>query len=154
MELRSKITSFVYKSIIKPILFKLDPEFVHDRFVILGWFLGKCEITKYITKKILSYNNEVLKQNLWGLDFSNPVGLSAGFDKEGKVFGIMESVGFGFAEVGTVTYKAYAGNPKPRLKRLKNSKSLLVNYGLKSEGAKMVIERLKNKKRSIPQIIS
>ncbi len=154
MQLISKLSGFSYKSIIKPILFKFDPEFVHDRFMNLGWFLGKCKITKFITKKVFSYKDEILNQNLWGIDFINPVGLSAGFDKDGKVHGIMESVGFGFAEVGTVTYKPYGGNPKPRLKRLINSGSLLVNYGLKNEGAQKIIERLKNTRKTIPQVIS
>jgi dihydroorotate dehydrogenase len=148
------VLSFLYKKIVKPILFSLDPEFIHDRFMFLGSILGKCRISKYITKKLFHYKNKSLAQNYWGINFENPVGLSAGFDKDGKVYGIMDSVGFGFAEVGTVTYRPYEGNPKPRLKRLKNSKSLLVNYGLKNEGCFKVIERLKKTKKTIPQIIS
>lgn len=146
--------SFIYKRIVKPVLFHFDPEFVHDRFMFLGSILGRFGITKYIIKNFFYYKNKSLTQSYWGINFENPIGLSAGFDKDGKVYGIMDSVGFGFAEVGTVTYMPYEGNPKPRLKRLIKSKSLLVNYGLKNEGCYKVIERLKKTKKTIPQIIS
>lgn len=120
----------------------------------MGEFLGKCNFGKALTRWFFSYQNKVLEQELWGIKFINPVGLAAGFDKDAKLYSIMGSVGFGFTEIGTVTLDSYEGNPKPRLLRLPKSKGLVVNYGLKSIGAKAVIESLKNKQRTIPQIIS
>ena len=89
-----------------------------------------------------------------GIKFKNPIGLAAGFDKDAYLPGILPSVGFGFTEVGTITGKPCEGNPKPRLWRLKNSKSLVVYYGLKNDGCEEISKRLKNQKFSIPVITS
>lgn len=92
-----------------------------------------------------SYKNSKLQQKLYGLNFSNPLGLAAGFDYDGHLVTTMKSVGFGFNTVGTVTAKPYEGNKPPRLGRLPNSRALLVNKGFKSEGVDKVIERLDKK---------
>ncbi|MCX6713545.1 MAG: quinone-dependent dihydroorotate dehydrogenase, partial [Candidatus Vogelbacteria bacterium] len=73
----------------------------------------------------------------------NPIGLAAGFDKNAELIEIMPAVGFGFTEVGSVTGRACAGNPKPRLWRLPKSRSLIVYYGLKNDGAEEIAKRLK-----------
>ncbi len=145
--------ALLYKGLLKPIFFQFDPEFVHDRIVFIGSIIGRNRWLKGAVRSF-SYSNTSLNQELFGIHFKNPVGLSAGFDKDGKMFGVMGSIGFGFAEVGTVTYKSYVGNPTPRLLRLPKSKGLVVYYGLKNEGSKAVIERLKNTKQDIPQVIS
>lgn len=132
----------------------MDPEWVHDRIIKMGEFLGDCRLGKFLICKLFSYSNPILEQELWGIKFINPVGLAAGFDKDARLYSIMGSVGFGFAEIGTVTLDAYEGNPKPRLLRLPKSKGLVVNYGLKNMGAKSIIESLKRKQKTIPQIIS
>lgn len=144
----------LYKRIAKPILFGQDPEAMHDRITRLGALLGKSLFGRSSMAAIFAYHHPVLEQKLWGIHFSNPVGLSAGFDKDARLYPIMKSIGFGFSEIGTVTYDSYAGNPKPRLYRLPQSEGLVVNYGLKSNGVRAVIELLKTKIRSIPQIIS
>lgn len=131
-----------------------DPEFVHDRITAIGEILGKCKFSRAFVGWLFSYKNSILEQELWEIKFKNPVGLSAGFDKDARLYSIMKSVGFGFTEIGTVTYDSYEGNPKPRLLRLPKSKGLVVNYGLKSIGAEAVIKSLKAKDKTIPQIIS
>lgn len=139
-----------YKWIIKPIFFKFDPENIHDKISNFLHFLGKCSITRKITYLFFSYSNKVLEQNILDIKFKNPVGLSAGFDKDGKLVDIIPFIGFGFMEVGSVTAKPYDGNPKPHLYRLPEAKSIRVNYGLKNLGAEVVHQQLKNKTFSFP----
>lgn len=145
---------FLYKSVLKPIFFKFDPEVVHDLVTVVGEFLGKFAVTRFLTRLAFVYKNPILSQKIWGIDFENPVGLAAGFDKDAKLYSVIGSVGFGFTEVGTVTYGAYEGNPKPRLYRLPESKGLVVYYGLKNEGATNIVKRLQIQPKNIPQIIS
>lgn len=144
--LKTSFIGFCYKNILKPILFKMDPENVHDGFTRFGNFLGKSGAIKAVTSWLFNYKNPALEQKILGIDFPNPVGLSAGFDKDANLADILEDVGFGFMEIGTVTNKPYIGNPKPRLIRLPNSKALLVNYGLKNIGVDKVIQKVRNSK--------
>lgn len=133
---------YIYKRMLKPVLFKFDPEFVHDRFTNVGVLLGSNPITRGITSFYLKYSNKILEQEVLGIQFKNPVGLSAGFDKNAQLLKIIPSVGFGHMEVGSVTAESYEGNEKPRLKRLPKSKALVVYYGLKNIGVDKIIERL------------
>lgn len=132
----------VYQKIIKPLLFKFDAEMVHDATSVLGEWMGESEIVKQLLKSLFSFENPALSQTIGGVKFPNPIGLSAGFDYDGHLAGVMKPIGFGFNTVGTVTAKPYEGNPKPRLGRLPNSKSLLVNKGFKSSGVVAVARRL------------
>lgn len=127
-----------------------DPEMVHDRMTLAGRILGSNFLTREITSLLFNYSNPALEQNILGIKFKNPIGLAAGFDKDALLTGILPSVGFGFAEVGSITGEACPGNPKPRLWRLKDSKSLIVYYGLKNKGCEEIASRLKNKKFAIP----
>lgn len=144
MSKKSKVINFAYQNIFKPLLFLCDPEKVHNRFTKIGSLLGKNRFTRKLLKSILRYNNLMLRQNLFGVEFINPIGLSAGFDYDGYMTEILGSVGFGFESMGTVTYKYYEGNKKPRLVRLPKSRSLLVNKGFKSEGIKKVLTHSPN----------
>ena len=85
-----------------------------------------------LVKWLFSYQNPDLHRKILGIDFPNPIGLAAGFDYDGHLAQIMQSVGFGFNTVGTVNAKPYVGNPPPRLGRLIKSRSLLVKKGFKS----------------------
>ncbi|MBS3091844.1 quinone-dependent dihydroorotate dehydrogenase [Candidatus Pacearchaeota archaeon] len=143
--LRNKGIRGIYKGIIKQIFFKIDPEKVHDNTLRLGKILGSNPITRLATRACFSYSNKILEQKILSIKFKNPIGLSAGFDKDGYLIDIIPSTGFGFEEVGSVTGERCDGNPKPRLWRLKKSKALVVYYGLKSEGCEAVAKRLKEK---------
>lgn len=151
---RNYINRLFYKQILKRMFFRLDPEIVHDRMNFNGQLLGKFFLTRFLTSLLFTYQNKMLEQNLLGINFKNPIGLSAGFDKDANLTDILPSVGFGFAEVGSVTGQPCDGNPKPRLWRLKKSKSLVVYYGLKNKGADEISKRLENKKFKIPIGIS
>lgn len=146
--LKHALIGFGYKNILKPVLFQIDAEKVHNGVLGLGEFLGRYNITKSFINFLFNYRDPNLKKNILGLDFENPIGLGAGFDYNGNLAGIMNNVGFGFSTVGTVTAKPYKGNKPPRLARLPKSKSLLVNKGFKSDGADKVLKRLDAKNLS------
>ena len=135
-------------------MFKFEPEFIHDRMMHTGKLLGKFDWTRNLTKKAFYYSHSSLKQVIKEIQFDNPIGLSAGFDKDANLISILDDVGFGFTEVGTATHKPYEGNPKPRLYRLKKSKGLVVYYGLKNIGIEKVIEKLKKRDINFPVILS
>jgi len=151
---RNYICEKKYKWILKPIFFKFDPEMVHDHMSIFLRLMGKFALTRKIAYFYWGYSNPSLEQKILGINFKNPVGLSAGFDKNAELTEIIPSIGFGFEEVGSITGETCGGNPKPRLWRLKKSKSLAVYYGLKNDGCEAIAERLKNKKIAIPIGIS
>lgn len=143
--IRNYLIQKKYQWILKPIFFKFDPENVHDFMNKVGIFLGRYSLARKITSFCFNYSNPFLEQNILGINFKNPVGLSAGFDKNAELIEIMPSVGFGFTEVGSITGNTCSGNPKPRLWRLKESKSLAVYYGLKNDGCIAISERLQKK---------
>lgn len=116
---------------------------MHDRMTDFGKVLGKFEATKKLTRNLFRFEDKALEQELWGIKFENPLGLSAGFDKDAQLIDIMGEVGFSYQQVGSVTWKAYEGNPKPRLVRLPKSKGLVVYYGLKNDGVEEIIRRIK-----------
>ncbi len=130
---------FLYQKLAKPILFKLDPEKVHDRALKLGQRIGK----HGFVKRLFHYEDPALEQNVCGIQFKNPIGLSAGFDKDGDLTEVIPNVGFGYMQVGSITNKPYKGNPKPRLHRLKKSKGILVYYGLKNIGVHKILPKIK-----------
>ncbi|PIQ79171.1 dihydroorotate dehydrogenase (quinone) [Candidatus Peregrinibacteria bacterium CG11_big_fil_rev_8_21_14_0_20_41_10] len=142
MKKTRKIIAKIYQVVLKPLFFKLDPEFVHDRMIAMGSLLGRFKLLRIITAKFFLYQHQMLEQDVAGIKFVNPVGLSAGFDKEAKIIKILPAVGFGYVQIGSVTYNAYVGNPKPRLYRLPKSEAIVVYYGLKNEGIKKIAERI------------
>lgn len=148
------MTQFLYKHLLKPVVFQLDPEVVHNSFVTLGHWLGKSAPTRFLTQLLVGNLGTYAPTYIGGIVFPNQVGLSAGFDYNGDLTQILPSVGFGFATLGTVTRYAYGGNPKPRLTRYPRSKSLLVNKGLKSIGAVAFIKKLRGTHFTIPIGIS
>lgn len=152
--MKYKIFSLLYKNIAKPVFFMFDPEDMHDFFAAAGEFLGNYQILKKLTKNAFNYEDKTLAQKISGVEFSNPIGLSAGFDKDARLTKILPAVGFGFETIGTVTKNAYLGNPKPRLHRLPKSRGIVVNYGLKNIGAEKVINKIKFVKHEFPLIVS
>lgn len=140
--IKHHLEGFIYQSLIKPVLFQFDAASVHEGITWVGEGL---ENNGLLINTLLSYSNPRLQKTVLGINFPNPVGLSAGFDYDGHLANVLSRVGFGFNTVGTVTAKAYRGNPGVMLARLPKSKSLLVNKGFKSEGAEAVARRLETK---------
>jgi dihydroorotate dehydrogenase len=154
IKIRNTIIFLFYKYILKPIFFKIDPEKVHDHMTNVGKIFSKHPVIRKLFSLTFNYKNSILSQNILGLNFINPIGLSAGFDKNAELTELLPHIGFGFVEVGSITGEPCDGNPKPRLWRLALSKSLVVYYGLKNDGAEIISKRLKNKKNSIPVGVS
>jgi len=140
---RNAVFGFFYKYFLKPFLFLFDPEDIHDLFLNVGKSLGKFSLLRWKTRVWFGFSNKSLEQNVAGIHFQNPVGLAAGFDKNAELLQILLSVGFGFAEVGSVTGEPCEGNPRPRLWRLKKSRGLVVYYGLKNNGCEEISARLR-----------
>ena len=119
-------------SLIGPILRMTPPEWAHSASIqAIKWGL---------VPGSHGPDDPVLAIHLWGLDFPNPVGLAAGYDKNAEVAELFP--GFGFAEIGTVTPRPQAGNPRPRLFRLPEDRAVINRLGFNSEGAEAVRERL------------
>lgn len=148
------IYKLIYKNIVKQVLFLMDPDFIHVLFLKIGNTLGSHSFTKKLTSLLLEHKSTRLAQTLCGIRFDNPVGLSAGFDKDGDIVGIVKEVGFGFESVGTLTPRPYAGNTKPWSRRLIKTKSILVNYGLKNKGIDAFLKLCNNLDASYPYLIS
>jgi dihydroorotate dehydrogenase len=146
--------AWVYKNIIKQVLFLLSPEFIHDFITSFGEKLGNFGPTRGLLKKILYVKNNKLGQVIAGINFDNPIGLAAGFDYGAKLTRTLPALSFGFETVGTITNYPYKGNPKPRLGRLVRSKSLMVNKGFKNPGIKEIVKKLQKKEFKIPIGIS
>lgn len=135
----------MYKSIIRPIFFKFDPEKIHHfTFSLLKnfGFISKLFLPKPIV-------DSRLERTVFGLKFKNPVGLAAGFDKNAVLYNELADLGFGFVEIGTVTPKAQVGNPKKRLFRLLDDEGIINRMGFNNEGLAAVIEKLKGNKKKI-----
>ncbi len=150
IRMRNTLEGAVYRSCIKKICFTQDAEHVHNFFVKTGARIGTSPLLKKFTSAAFSFHHPALEQTLYGIHFKNPVGLSAGFDKNAELLHILPKVGFGFAEVGSITALPCAGNSGKRLARLPKQKSLWVNLGLNNQGAKTIAQRLKNNSFDMP----
>ncbi|MCX6718843.1 MAG: hypothetical protein NTZ38_00465, partial [Candidatus Taylorbacteria bacterium] len=137
-----------YKSILKPVLFRFDPEFIHDLFIDVGESLGRHSVGRLLIRTFYDYRGKDISKTVDGIKYRTPILLSAGFDYNGRLSRILDCVALGGEEIGSVTARPCEGNPKPRLTRLPKSQSILVNKGLKNEGVDAIIERLKNTLRS------
>ncbi|MDE1206565.1 quinone-dependent dihydroorotate dehydrogenase [Tenacibaculum larymnensis] len=139
----------MYKLLIRPIFFLFDPEKIHHFTFSLVKFLSKIPGVPSIFRGMYQVNDKKLERNLFGLTFKNPVGLAAGFDKNAVLYNELANFGFGFVEIGTVTPKGQAGNPKKRLFRLKDDKGIINRMGFNNEGLEAAVEQLKKNKGKI-----
>ena len=132
----------VYKSLVKPLLFHLDAERAHH--VVFDNLRRAARVpgTKTLMRALYDYQNPNLAREVFGLKFSNPVGLAAGFDKNAALTDELATLGFSFVEIGTVTPRPQPGNPAPRLFRLPQDEALLNRMGFNNDGASVVAARL------------
>ena len=128
---------------IRPLIFLMEPEQAHYSLKRVGVFLGKFWLTRKLTSLLMNYKHDSLNITVDGVDYKNPVGLSAGFDKDGELTKIYPHMGFGLAELGSFTGEICPGNPGKRLFRMIKSKAIVVWYGLNNEGSEKISARLK-----------
>ncbi len=134
----------MYKILIRPILFLFDAETVHQMTFYLIKTFSKLGLGPIIRSAYVEKDSR-LERTVFGLKFTNPVGLAAGFDKDAKLFNELANFGFGFVEIGTLTPKPQEGNPKKRLFRLKVDEAIINRMGFNNDGVFDAVERLKKK---------
>ncbi len=137
------MTSGIYESLIRPVLFKMDPEAAHN-------LVHKLAPSMALLPTKFEFAADNLATKLAHVSLKNPVGLAAGFDKNGNLVGVLDRLGFGFAEIGSVCGQATSGNPKPRLFRLPADNAVINRLGLNGEGADAVARRLEKAAFTLP----
>ncbi len=125
-------------SILRPLLFKVDPEIAHD------FAIKSLKFNPFPRKMFEVEGEEILKIKIIGKNFPNPIGLAAGFDKNAEAYNSLLKLGFGFVEVGTVTPIKQFGNSKPRIFRLENDHALINRLGFNNDGIETIKNRIKS----------
>lgn len=133
-----------YKAI-KPLLFKLQPETAHFLAECVLRLPNICQIpfNSFLASHFIT--DDVLKQELFGRKFLNPIGIGAGFDKNATMIRGIQLLGFGFTEIGTVTPRPQAGNPKPRMFRHIKEESIQNAMGFNNDGAYKAVKRIQKR---------
>ena len=139
----------MYKFIAKPIFFLFQPERAHHVTLAIFRFLLALPGMGALIRAHFRVTDPRLQRRELGLEFPNPIGLAAGFDKDGHYLHVMQALGFGFIEVGTVTPRPQEGNPKPRLFRLPADEALINRMGFNNGGVDALVERLKKRPKGL-----
>ncbi len=139
----------MYKAL-KPLLFLLQPETIHDLVMTLLRALRRVPCAVWTLRKIFTLEDKLLETNVLGLTFPNPVGLAAGFDKNAEAVNELAAFGFGFIEIGSVTPLPQPGNPKPRCFRLPKDGAIINRMGFNNLGAEKVARNLRRRPAHVP----
>jgi dihydroorotate dehydrogenase len=138
----------MYKTLLRPLLFQLDPEKVHYLSFKAIKIISSIGLSPLI-RSYFSVDDPRLAKEVFGIKFKNPVGLAAGFDKNAQLYNELSDFGFGFVEIGTITPKAQKGNPKKRLFRLKKDKAIINRMGFNNLGVEQAVKNLRKEHRII-----
>ena len=141
----------LYKTFIRPLLFRFDPEKVHHFVSSSLQIIFRVPGMAALVRSLTEVKDARLEREVFGLKFKNPVGVAAGFDKNARLFDALGTLSFGFVEVGTITPKGQPGNKKPRLFRLPADSGLINRMGFNNDGLESAVSRLK--KRRDPGVI-
>jgi dihydroorotate dehydrogenase len=145
----------LYRHGIRPVLFRFDPERTHAATQTVCHALGRSRLLRRAVGSVYELDDSRLSTSIAGLTFPNPIGLPAGFDKNGLATALLPCLGFGAIEVGSVSADPSPGNPaRPRLFRVPADEGLMVNYGVPNDGAEIVAARLARAPSAIPLGIS
>jgi len=139
-----------YRTLFRPLLFRFDPEWIHDRTMQAGHLFGSIGAVRAVMSAVYGFADPRLETEVCGIQFSNPLGLAAGFDKSGRAIQALAALGFGHLEIGSISADSSVGNPKPRLWRLPMDRAIVVHYGLPNNGAEAVARELAHKPLPIP----
>ncbi|MDR3365795.1 MAG: quinone-dependent dihydroorotate dehydrogenase [Prevotellaceae bacterium] len=129
----------------RPILFLFSPEFIHQAVMLMLGALRFIPWGRSVVKKCCTYQRQSLSKVVFGINFQNPVGLAAGFDKNAEHVNDLACLGFGYIEIGSVTPLAQGGNPKPRSFRLPNDRALINRMGFNNKGVEAVVQNLRRR---------
>ncbi len=142
------LADYLYRHALKPILFRIDPERVHNAFVSIGEIMGSIAPARTVFSFFYNYRGPDISKTVDGIHYRTPVLLSAGFDANGQLTRILPSLGFGGEEIGSITTLPCKGNKKPRLTRLIRNQSIVVYKGLRNRGVDALIKKLSRTKRA------
>ncbi|GAA14360.1 dihydroorotate dehydrogenase (quinone) [Gordonia sp. CNJ-863] len=129
------------------LMFLLPPERIHHIVFVLLRAVSRFSVLSFPVAKLLAHHDPVLRSRVFGVDFPVPIGLAAGFDKTADAVNAWGQIGFGFAEIGTITGQGQPGNPRPRLFRLPADRALINRMGFNNPGAHVAAEHLKEVRR-------
>lgn len=132
----------MYQRIIKPVLFSLTIERAHRAVLLLLRCIGLIPGGRWLLRKCYAEAHPSLEREVFGIRFPNPVGLAAGFDRNGEAIRELSALGFGFVEIGTVTPRPQGGNPRPRVFRLPRDRAIINRIGLSNHGLEAMIRHL------------
>jgi dihydroorotate dehydrogenase len=132
----------LYEAAVRPLLFRLEPERAHQLALRTCALAGRTAAGRGLARRAFGVENSRLRVDLGGLSFENPIGLAAGFDKNGLALPLLASLGFGHVEMGSVSAHPSDGNPRPRLFRLPEDGAIAVAYGVPNDGAEVIAGRL------------
>ena len=133
----------MYRRIIKPLLFSLNIERAHHVVLLMLRIFGLIPGGRWLLRKCYAVEHPALEREVFGMRFANPVGIAAGFDRNGEAFRELAALGFGFVEVGTVTPRPQTGNPRPRVFRLPKDNAIINRIGLANRGLETAIRHLR-----------
>lgn len=139
----------MYKHLLKPILFRFNPETAHNLLFSFLSFLRHVPFAGSVIRAIYKRDSPTLEKEVFGLRFPNPVGLAGGLDKNGEFYNDMANFGFGFVEIGSLTPKPQDGNPKPRCWRVPGDKAIINRFGINNKGVKNAVEHLKKERPNV-----
>lgn len=139
----------MYKHILKPILFRFNPETAHNMIMSSLTFLRHIPFAGSITRSIFRKDTPTLTKEVFGISFPNPVGLAGGLDKNGEHYNDLANFGFGFVEIGSLTPKPQDGNPKPRCFRVPQDRAIINRFGINNKGVKNAVEHLKKDRPNV-----
>ncbi|MFN0117011.1 MAG: quinone-dependent dihydroorotate dehydrogenase [Elusimicrobiota bacterium] len=139
----------IYKNLLKPFIFNLDPEGAHNLTVSALKRVEAISPIKSFFSRNFSFGDPKLKTEVLGIEFPNPVGLGAGFDKKAELLSILPTFGFGFIEVGTITPLPQEGQEKPRLFRFPQHSALVNRMGFNNPGMNVALDNIKKDKKKL-----
>lgn len=140
----------MYKHILRPILFRFNPETAHNLTLSAIAMLRHIPFAQSIVRALYKRESPSLEKEVFGIKFPNPVGLAGGLDKNGEFYNDMANFGFGFVEIGSLTPQPQDGNPKPRCFRAPQDKAIINRFGINNKGVRNAVEHLKKNK---PEVI-
>jgi dihydroorotate dehydrogenase (fumarate) len=144
-------TKVLYKGVVKPLIFKMKPDTVHDGMIRFGSFAGKVPPLMWLLRSACKYENPALEVEAMGMHLKNPIGLGAGMDKNAEIAACLHSAGFGLATFGSMTAYECAGNARPWFHRFIEYKSMLIHVGLANKGTPANKQRVEDARDKFQQ---
>jgi len=139
-----------YRTLLRPWLFQSDPEAAHERTLRLATSMGRWRVGREAVEPLFVVDDRRLRQTVFGIEFSNPVGLGAGYDKNAVGLEFWPTLGFGFVEIGSVTARSQTGNERPRVFRQVKQRALVNRMGFNNDGAYTIAARVPPVPHRIP----